>query len=119
MALLYSEIKFSENLREFMQKNGISGKDLAIRIGVSTSTVSLWLSGKRDPKPEHIDELCKSFNIDYFEFMHTSTQLSQSRLGFFFKKYNLNIEQYTRLDELEEELCVKFLEIVWKYRIDR
>lgn len=38
-------------------------KDLAKKIGISTSTLSTWLSKSRDIPPEHLIPICEFFGI--------------------------------------------------------
>lgn len=70
-----ADMKFSKNLKKFIQKNNLSLKDLAIKLGVPTSTVHGWVNGV-PPKSIttlkriallmdcSIDELCFDENHD-------------------------------------------------------
>ena len=41
---------FSKNLAELLKNNNINQKELAKKIGVSPSTVSMWVTGNSSPR---------------------------------------------------------------------
>lgn len=42
---------------------GVTQKVIASRVGVSQATVARWISGKRDPSPEHRRILASAYRI--------------------------------------------------------
>lgn len=53
---------FSQNLRNLMYKKDISQRQLANQIGVSSTIVSDWYNGKKTPRMDKIDALCRVLN---------------------------------------------------------
>lgn len=112
----WQDSKFSDRLRYFMSKSSINSKQLAKALGISESAISLWLSDKREPRDEHISALCNFFEVDYIHFMHTEEEISAARLDFFFKKLDLDIDDYEKLNLLEDELTFSFRELIKNYK---
>lgn len=52
---------FSRRLKYYLSRDDISQKELAIRLGVGTSIVSDWVHGRKSPRMEKIDKMCKIF----------------------------------------------------------
>ena len=55
--------EFKDMLSYYRQLNGMSQRDLAKRIGVSASTIGMYESGNRFPKPELEEALADLFNV--------------------------------------------------------
>ena len=60
---------FSENLRTIMYKRDISQRQLANMIGVSSTIVSDWYNGKKTPRMDKIDAMCKALNCSRTDLM--------------------------------------------------
>jgi len=116
MAFYWKNTPFGDRLKYFLEKNKMSRSELAEKLGVSVSTISLWLSNKREPKEKHRIELCTIFDVSYLELMHTSEELAYGNLFFLFKKHGLNRDNFERFEKLEEEISDKFIDVVGKYR---
>lgn len=54
-------------LRVLLDRKNITARDLAGRIGMDESTVSLWLSGKRTPRVKALEKIAKALEIDLAE----------------------------------------------------
>ena len=52
---------FAKNLRNFLDEKKIMQKDLADKLGVSTSVVYYWLNAQRTPRIDKIDKMCEMF----------------------------------------------------------
>ena len=107
---------FNERLKTLLRKHHLKPIELADKLGVSRSTVSLWLSGKRNPSDESKYDICSLLDISYIELLHTDEEIALARLEYLFKKYNLDINEFDRFEELEKDLGMYFLSIVGKYR---
>lgn len=59
----------AKNLREAMQLRDMSQRELARRIGVSSTTVSEWCSGRISPRMDKIDAICRILNIKRSDLM--------------------------------------------------
>lgn len=53
----------SKNLQYYVEKSGKSQKDIAVLIGVSTSTFNDWMKGKKYPRIDKIEALARYFKI--------------------------------------------------------
>lgn len=56
-------MEFKERLKELRTKRGYSQYDLAKRLGVSKSTISMLEVGSRQPSMEMLEALCDFFNV--------------------------------------------------------
>lgn len=54
--------ELGEKISELLQKNSIQQKELAERIGIADATMSRYISGERDPKPEMIANIATALN---------------------------------------------------------
>lgn len=109
------ETPFNERLKYHLNRKNLSYVEFAALMNVSRSTVSLWLSGKRNPTDEKKFEMCEVFEVNYLELIHTNEELSTARISFFFEQHNLDISKFERFVELEKELGEYFLRIFHKY----
>ncbi len=59
--------KFPERIKDLRDEKGISQERLADELGVSHGTISLWETGKREPKLSNLILLAEYFgvSIDY------------------------------------------------------
>lgn len=55
---------FGKNFRYYMEINNKEQKDLINDLGVTRSAISSWYNGRRIPRPEILDALCKYFKIE-------------------------------------------------------
>ena len=113
---------FTENLRKYMDRNGETQADISRLLGVSTATISYWLSGAKTPRMPMIDKLCKHYNIsrsDLLEERHPketyytdeSTQQiaqeifeSKEMRGLFYAAKDLSPEKLRLLQQLCKQL---------------
>jgi transcriptional regulator with XRE-family HTH domain len=58
----------SEKITAAVVGAGLTGRDLADRIGVHESTVSLWMSGGRTPRVKHLEKLAKALGKEVADF---------------------------------------------------
>lgn len=61
--------RIAYNLRKLLAANDITQQELADKIGVSGAAVSAWCSGKKSPRPENIDQICKVLDIDRWDII--------------------------------------------------
>ena len=64
---------FSKNLQHHIKKSGISQKEIAHVIGVSTGTFSEWMNGKKYPRIERIEALAEILNISITDLIADSS----------------------------------------------
>ena len=60
---------FRKNIRRLMDTRQCSQSDIAQYMGISKSTVSLWINGKAYPEVKNIEELARFFNVSVFELV--------------------------------------------------
>lgn len=60
---------FAKNLRDALYMRQVSQRELARRIGVSSTTVSEWCKGKTSPRMDKIDAICKILNVKRSDLM--------------------------------------------------
>lgn len=54
---------FTQNLKKLLEENNMAAKDLAEKLEVRASTVSMWLTGKNSPRMDLLDKIADLFNI--------------------------------------------------------
>lgn len=64
----YKQI-LAKNLTAAMEKRDISQRELARRLGVSSTTVSQWCAGKISPRMNRVDAICKILNLKRSDLM--------------------------------------------------
>lgn len=52
-------MSFGKNIAEFMKLKNMGQTELAQRVGVVQSAVSLWINGKREPDYKTLFKLCE------------------------------------------------------------
>jgi len=64
-------MKFGDNLKIIRKNNKMSQEELAQRVNVSRQAVSKWENGESYPEMNNILELCKIFNCQINDLVHT------------------------------------------------
>ena len=55
---------FGKRLKELRETRELSQAELAKRLNVAKSTVSMWENNKREPEYEMLENICDLFNVD-------------------------------------------------------
>lgn len=100
---------FIKNLKKLLQANNMSYKDLADKIGVKASSVSMWMNGKSLPRMGTLDKIADLFNTPANELI-TLEDLAKTDFNSF-----LNDSDYT---EAEKKEIIKFAEFIKSVRVD-
>lgn len=89
---------FNDVLRQLRNKAGMSQEELAKRLGMSKSAISMYESGSREPSLEILEAIADIFNVD----MNTLTDSKRS--------FELDDELQEYLEELKnrEEMRMLF-----------
>ena len=64
-------MKFGENLKTIRKEKNMSQEQLAEKVKVSRQSVSKWETGESYPEMTNILELCKIFNCNINDLIHT------------------------------------------------
>ena len=68
MQLAFGNMRdLAPKLRAALDRAGITARDLAGRIGLDESTVSLWLSGQRTPRMKNLEKVAQALGIELAE----------------------------------------------------
>ena len=51
----------AQNIQHYLDRDKMSRKELADRLGVSTSSVGFWLTGNKIPRSDKVDAMCRVF----------------------------------------------------------
>ena len=55
--------EFSRKLKKLRQSRGLTQADVAVRLGISASTVGMYEQGRREPDLETMQKICKLYNV--------------------------------------------------------
>ena len=55
---------FNDVLRQLRTDSGMSQEELAKRLGLAKSTISMYESGSREPSLEILEAIADTFNVD-------------------------------------------------------
>jgi len=97
----YNEI-FAENLKRYLDLNDMSQTDLARRLGVSAQSVTNWCAGKKSPRMDKVDAMCKIFGCNRSDLMEVQTSGHQ-------KVYYENAETAQLAQEMFEDRDMRAL----------
>lgn len=64
---------FARNLRHYMELYEETGKEVSQAIGVSPAAISYWLSGKKYPGIEKIEQLAEHFKVRKSDLIEDQT----------------------------------------------
>lgn len=64
---------FSANLKKFMELNGKSRRDICQALGYSYYTFSDWVSGKKYPRMDRVEELAEYFGCKKSDLIEEQT----------------------------------------------
>jgi repressor LexA len=70
-----------EWLRRFLKEKNITQKELAARLGVSSSLVSSWFSGAKAIAPRHLREIARLFSLSEQEVFSLAGLLSEAEVS--------------------------------------
>jgi transcriptional regulator with XRE-family HTH domain len=62
----------AQQLRSALQQSGTTARELASRIGLDESTVSLWLSGQRTPRIKNLEKIAATLGIGLADLLASS-----------------------------------------------
>jgi len=69
------KVLFGERVKNAREASGMSRKEMASRIGVKSSTVSKWESGKEDPRANRLQMVASLLNVPLLWLLAGSQQV--------------------------------------------
>ena len=70
----------AKNIKRFLDSKGITGKDLALAIGVPPTTLYSWLQAAAYPRIDKIEMMANYFGITKADLVEDEENLFQSKL---------------------------------------
>lgn len=68
---------FIDNLKRLLEENHVTSQEFARAIGVSPSTVSMWLTNKSLPRMDLLDKIADYFDIDVVDLYFDNSKRSE------------------------------------------
>lgn len=96
---------FARNLKYYLELHNMSQKELADKLGVVESTVSVWCQGKKTPRMDKVDMICDIFSIARSDLITDRNSIEAEiieklrLLNGFGRKYVLKQINYAMMDE--------------------
>ncbi len=97
---------FGKNLKYYIEKKGITQKELAEIVGVAASTLNDWIKAKKYPRMDKVEMLANYFGIlksDLIEDKQkqsTDGELSMRKKQFIRKVEGMSDDQIARLEQI-------------------
>lgn len=93
---------FSKNLRNCIKNKGKDRREISLDLGISYSTLTDWINGKKFPRIEKIDMLADYFGISKFDLMEDfdSIKKDNDRLSAIIVKLRTNKELLDVVEKL-------------------
>lgn len=89
---------FKNNLDYYMQRNGISQRELAFAIGVHPSMVNFWVNGVNCPRMDKLQKIAKYFGIEVTDLLSEKIEISTDDEILLNKIKKLNRQQLKHLN---------------------
>ena len=70
----------AKNIRRYLDKKGITGKDLALAIGVPPTTLYTWLQGNAYPRIDKIEMMANYFGCSKADLVEDENKLKNKKL---------------------------------------
>lgn len=103
---------FSKNLKYYRLKNGMSMKELASLVGVSSMTISYYESGERKPSMDTMKVIAKVLGVKVTDFLSNRNENLVFVHGEFRKGSKLSVKQQDYIKESVEEYLGRFYSVI-------
>lgn len=85
-------MEYYEKLRNALEKSGYTQKELADKVGITSSSLCRYLHGSREPKATVLFKLCECLNIDIYDlFANNSETLGNKSLNLISREETINM----------------------------
>ena len=72
-------MEYYEKLRNAFEKSGYTQKELADKVGITSSSLCRYLDGSREPKATVLFKLCECLNIDIYDLFTNDPETLESK----------------------------------------
>ena len=103
---------FSKNLLHYIERKGLTQKEVAEAIEVSASTFNEWVNAKKYPRIDKIEKLANYFGIqksDLIEEKNNSTNESQLTDG-----EEILLDLFRKVPEESQQMVIEMIRIALK-----
>ena len=98
--------KLPERLKYFREKQGLSRKDVCIKLNITSSAISYWESGARRPDADTLLKLCELYGIRSVSQLFGNTEPLTDEIT---DSEKYLIELYRNADKAAQTAVVKLL----------
>lgn len=85
-------MEYYEKLRNAIEKSGYTQKELADKVGITSSSLCRYLDGSREPKATVLFKLCECLNIDIYDlFANDPETLGSKSLNLISREETINM----------------------------
>lgn len=105
MSSLGNKEIFAENLNYYMDRDGISQKELSEVTGVATSTVNDWAKAKKYPRIDKIELLANYFRILKSDLIEKKVKDEDKKANNALVGVTAKLRKDKELFELVEQIC--------------
>ena len=104
---------FAKNLLYYINKNGVTQRDVAEVVDVSPSTFNEWIKGKKYPRIDKIEKLANYFRIQKSDLIeeHTEKKNSPDKQELT-EGERLILDLYDRLPEDKKRLLIEMAQVL-------
>jgi transcriptional regulator with XRE-family HTH domain len=89
---VYTRDNFAGNLKRLLGIHGLTAADASKLLGISTTTLSYWLNGERDPAVGSLMKVAEFFGVDGFKLLGQYT-------GSFIVEELANLERWEAVEQ--------------------
>lgn len=102
----------ARNLRALLDATNKSAPEAAKEAGIDRKTVTNWLNGKYEPRPEELDKLAAIWDLPGWQLLRDDFDVHQALN----KQLQLLIEHFQQADESDRENILRIAEMAGRRR---
>jgi len=94
------------NLKYYLYKSGMKQNEFAEKIGDIPANVNAWVQGKKVPRIEKYEPICKTLGIDIWQLFATDRETPQDGLS---AQERYTLSSYFQLNPLGREKALSYI----------